>query len=191
MKVGRLVLLLIVGFLGEQHFVQAQDPVSRMDLRPFNVSQTPQADLSISGKIYPASESDPRHFPVRIWVSNSGPDSADAVHVALSQPPLEAPKSCFERSGLYFCPLGVLANGEKASLDFAIASEEVFLVSGFIRDNNSSNNSVELSPAVLSLASPVCGDRHLDPGETCDDGNLQEGDGCSSDCQPETKNSGR
>jgi len=30
-----------------------------------------------------------------------------------------------------------------------------------------------------------CGDRHLDPGEACDDGNLVGGDGCSSLCQVE------
>src|SRR5687767_4466510 len=27
-----------------------------------------------------------------------------------------------------------------------------------------------------------CGDLELDPGEVCDDGNLRDGDGCSSDC---------
>ena len=32
---------------------------------------------------------------------------------------------------------------------------------------------------------PVCGDGHLDPGEECDDGNTQNGDGCSSTCQIE------
>ena len=30
---------------------------------------------------------------------------------------------------------------------------------------------------------PVCGDGILDPGEECDDGNTNDGDGCSSDCQ--------
>jgi cysteine-rich repeat protein len=29
---------------------------------------------------------------------------------------------------------------------------------------------------------PVCGDRTVDPGEVCDDGNPTNGDGCSSDC---------
>lgn len=28
----------------------------------------------------------------------------------------------------------------------------------------------------------VCGDSHLDPDETCDDGNTVDGDGCSADC---------
>lgn len=29
----------------------------------------------------------------------------------------------------------------------------------------------------------VCGDRRLDGGERCDDGNTRDGDGCSADCQ--------
>jgi len=32
---------------------------------------------------------------------------------------------------------------------------------------------------------PKCGDRHIDPGEQCDDGNNINGDGCSSTCQEE------
>lgn len=35
-------------------------------------------------------------------------------------------------------------------------------------------------------APPVCGDSHLDSGETCDDGNTASNDGCSADCQIET-----
>src|SRR4051812_18416357 len=27
-----------------------------------------------------------------------------------------------------------------------------------------------------------CGNGHLDPGEVCDDSNLEDGDGCSADC---------
>ena len=30
---------------------------------------------------------------------------------------------------------------------------------------------------------PRCGDRSVDPGEECDDGNDRDGDGCSSACQ--------
>ena len=29
---------------------------------------------------------------------------------------------------------------------------------------------------------PVCGDGQVDPGESCDDGNLVDGDGCEADC---------
>lgn len=32
---------------------------------------------------------------------------------------------------------------------------------------------------------PYCGDEHQDPGEECDDGNNQDGDGCSATCQVE------
>src|SRR4029077_14697999 len=28
----------------------------------------------------------------------------------------------------------------------------------------------------------TCGDAHMDPGEVCDDGNTNDGDGCSRDC---------
>ena len=30
----------------------------------------------------------------------------------------------------------------------------------------------------------TCGDGHVDPGETCDDGNHVSGDGCPSSCGP-------
>ena len=29
----------------------------------------------------------------------------------------------------------------------------------------------------------TCGDAHKDPGEACDDGNTNDGDGCSADCK--------
>ncbi|MBI5506060.1 MAG: hypothetical protein HY899_14785, partial [Deltaproteobacteria bacterium] len=32
---------------------------------------------------------------------------------------------------------------------------------------------------------PVCGNREIDQGESCDDGNTTSGDGCRSDCQDE------
>ena len=32
---------------------------------------------------------------------------------------------------------------------------------------------------------PYCGNGIIDPGETCDDGNIINGDGCSSTCQAE------
>ncbi|MFA5828867.1 MAG: MopE-related protein, partial [Candidatus Shapirobacteria bacterium] len=36
----------------------------------------------------------------------------------------------------------------------------------------------------------ICGNAIIETGETCDDGNLQNGDGCSSTCQPELCNPG-
>jgi cysteine-rich repeat protein len=43
------------------------------------------------------------------------------------------------------------------------------------------------APAAAARAAPaaVCGDSLLDAGETCDDGNVASGDGCSSSCQVE------
>lgn len=44
-----------------------------------------------------------------------------------------------------------------------------------------------VSPLTGGLdATQVCGDTFLDEGEQCDDGNVQDGDGCSSSCQEET-----
>ncbi len=38
--------------------------------------------------------------------------------------------------------------------------------------------------AHATLAGPLCGNGVIDMGETCDDGNADEGDACLSDCQP-------
>jgi cysteine-rich repeat protein len=37
---------------------------------------------------------------------------------------------------------------------------------------------------------PICGDGILDPGEECDDGNNEDGDGCSADCELEEEPGG-
>jgi len=37
------------------------------------------------------------------------------------------------------------------------------------------------------LCSAACGNGVLNPGESCDDGNTQGGDGCSANCQPESE----
>jgi len=37
----------------------------------------------------------------------------------------------------------------------------------------------------LTCIAPVCGNSFLEPGEECDDGNTQNGDGCSFDCEKE------
>jgi len=39
--------------------------------------------------------------------------------------------------------------------------------------------------AAPDLAEPTCGNTVIDPGETCDDSNSADGDGCSSSCQVE------
>ena len=43
-----------------------------------------------------------------------------------------------------------------------------------------------LSPTLLySYPTSHCGDGHVDIGESCDDGNLKDGDGCSLNCKIE------
>src|SRR5207249_455274 len=42
-----------------------------------------------------------------------------------------------------------------------------------------------LTPILSLLEEGQCGDGVLDPGEECDDGNVQSGDGCSATCRPE------
>jgi MYXO-CTERM domain-containing protein len=42
------------------------------------------------------------------------------------------------------------------------------------------------SSAQASIPVPMCGDGCLDPGEECDDGDNEDGDGCSSECENET-----
>jgi cysteine-rich repeat protein len=37
----------------------------------------------------------------------------------------------------------------------------------------------------VTVTYPRCGDQILDPGETCDDGNIMPGDGCTADCLAE------
>jgi len=42
------------------------------------------------------------------------------------------------------------------------------------------------SSAIVSPSIPVCGNGIIESGETCDDGNIASGDGCSATCQTET-----
>jgi cysteine-rich repeat protein len=41
---------------------------------------------------------------------------------------------------------------------------------------------VTLPVCRADCTSPTCGDDYLDPGEECDDGNVDDGDGCPNDC---------
>ncbi len=47
-----------------------------------------------------------------------------------------------------------------------------------------------LVPDASSTTSPKCGDRRLDDGEECDDGNTKDGDGCSASCKSEGASAG-
>ena len=42
------------------------------------------------------------------------------------------------------------------------------------------------APAMIAALMPVCGNGSVEAGETCDDGNLNSGDGCSSLCVDES-----
>ncbi|MEE9385332.1 MAG: DUF4215 domain-containing protein [Nannocystaceae bacterium] len=42
----------------------------------------------------------------------------------------------------------------------------------------------------ITVTFPLCGDRVVDPGETCDDGNLDALDGCDQECHAEITNKG-
>ena len=44
-----------------------------------------------------------------------------------------------------------------------------------------------ISDVAVDARVPRCGDRFLDPGESCDDGNNTSGDGCSAMCRFEAR----
>jgi cysteine-rich repeat protein len=48
---------------------------------------------------------------------------------------------------------------------------------------------VNMNQALASVATALCGNLIIDPGEQCDDGNVVSGDGCSSTCQEEGEDS--
>lgn len=63
---------------------------------------------------------------------------------------------------------------------------------GMVLGQSSNSTVMESSEAAAAMPSltlcylaPVCGDGQVDPGETCDDGNTQSGDGCAMNCQLE------
>jgi cysteine-rich repeat protein len=45
--------------------------------------------------------------------------------------------------------------------------------------------SAEITVSTDILACPACGNHNIEPPETCDDGNMLDGDGCSRTCQVE------
>ena len=46
------------------------------------------------------------------------------------------------------------------------------------------NNSYKPGACRPDCTTPICGDKIVDPGESCDDGNNIAGDGCEPDCKP-------
>lgn len=64
---------------------------------------------------------------------------------------------------------------------FSVVAGQTYyvFVDGYGQDNQAGDYT-------LTVALSVCGDKLVDPGETCDDGNNQSGDGCSAMCQFES-----
>lgn len=53
---------------------------------------------------------------------------------------------------------------------------------GFAYELQTRSSSSASSQSVVSTNNPVCGNNVLETGEQCDDGNLEDGDGCSKAC---------
>jgi MYXO-CTERM domain-containing protein len=112
----------------------------------------------------------------------------------------------------YFDQASILANGETAWSNFA--SSDDFAATRHHRDARWRFHDVDLSAylveggvevgfalrsdgglhfggwnvddfCVVAVDGPACGNGVVDPGEACDDGNTQDGDGCSADCELE------
>jgi len=71
-------------------------------------------------------------------------------------------------------PLTAGITGNSLAVKFSLSSDEAVEASGWNLDNL----------CVVALP-PACGNSIVDPGETCDDGNTTNGDGCSSTCAEE------
>lgn len=49
-----------------------------------------------------------------------------------------------------------------------------------------STTTTSTSTTTTTIGSSLCGNGHVDPGETCDDGNTKDGDACPSNCRIES-----
>jgi cysteine-rich repeat protein len=117
------------------------------------------------------------HFDTKFIV---GPgESAPPVDLGIYVMNLCDPTSCATR--VERCPAGV---GESLLWNNPTAGTFYF---GF--DSKAYDASVAPSVTV-TVTYPRCGDNVLEPGETCDDGNTLDGDGCSSECLKELKDEG-
>jgi len=74
-------------------------------------------------------------------------------------------------------------NTNKANGDLCYASEDGFPNSGKVFCENGCGNGVCLDEATL-----LCGNSVLEEGESCDDSNNADGDGCSNNCEFESPN---
>jgi cysteine-rich repeat protein len=99
---------------------------------------------------------------------------------------------------------GLLDNASPGGANRLLARENLRTLSGSTLRSSTGSNVLEyrdpakppllagiVTPAPTLLVDPsiagcpVCGNAEIDDSETCDDGNLDDGDGCSSDCQNE------
>ncbi|MBF0492396.1 MAG: DUF4215 domain-containing protein [Deltaproteobacteria bacterium] len=82
------------------------------------------------------------------------------------------------------CGNGILESGEECD-DGNVASNDGCSSSCKIEANYTCTGSPK-STCTPTIPTPVCGNGKIEAGEACDDGNKNNGDGCSSTCQIET-----
>jgi MYXO-CTERM domain-containing protein len=73
---------------------------------------------------------------------------------------------------------------DKPKLRFELTSDQGLQFGGWTLDD------VCIVTAAQGPGDPNCGNGAVDPNETCDDGNITDGDGCSALCQNETDGDG-
>ena len=73
--------------------------------------------------------------------------------------------------------LSTMALGGKVKLKFALSSDPGLELGGWTLD--------DVCIVAIGAAAPTCGNNMVEAGETCDDGNTTDGDGCSATCQSE------
>ncbi len=80
----------------------------------------------------------------------------------------------------------------RATCVAAICGDSVVNAGVEFCDEGAMNGSYNHCAADCSKLGPTCGDKVVDPqgGETCDDGNKIDGDGCSASCKGECANPG-
>lgn len=87
-------------------------------------------------------------------------------------------------------PAGATQSGDASAADVPVIQPDAATDSRLISDGSGDGlGAIDLgsdSPVLPSDgATSLCGNGIIDPGETCDDGNTKQGDGCSSTCQVE------
>jgi cysteine-rich repeat protein len=81
----------------------------------------------------------------------------------------------FDAAGL---PEGLVIDHDTGEISGTLASSGAYIVTASASDGPA----VSVVSFAWTVAAPFCGDDILDEGEECDDGNAEEGDGCSAAC---------